>query len=301
MKKSAADQEEIDIEIEILPDVQPETLTDGPDSEQSGRLLLDGALRSDVGVVRHRNEDSCLLYHFESGGHALLPPFGLYIVADGMGGHDGGDRASKVASHTAAHELLQRLYLPLVSDHAYPDPPHIEQVMRSSVLSAHEAVRTPGNSGSGGTTLTIALVLDRQLYVAHVGDSRAYWLVDGNLRALTRDHSLVQRLQDEGKLTVEEAENFQYRNILLRALGQEEDLEVDVYIYELPAQGKLLLCSDGLSGQISDVEIRRIMDSEEAPGQIADRLITSALDAGGVDNISAIVVEFESQEAGSSR
>ncbi len=301
MNKSAADQEGFEIEIEMMPDVESETLAGGPASAQSGRLLLDGALRSHVGAVRQRNEDSCLLYQFDSAGHALLPHFGLYIVADGMGGYDGGDRASKIASHTAAHDLLQQLYLPLVSNHACPDPPHIEQVMRRSVLSAHEAVRPPGYSGNGGTTLTIALVLGWQLYVAHVGDSRAYWLVDGDLRALTRDHSLVQRLQDEGKLTAEEAENFQYRNILLRALGQEEDLEVDVYTYELPAQAKLLLCSDGLSGQVSDRAIRRIMDSDEAPGKLADRMIMSALDAGGADNISAIVVEFRTQAAGSTR
>jgi PPM family protein phosphatase len=285
MKKPAADQEDFEVEIEMLPD---------------DRMHLNGALRSHVGVVRQRNEDSCLLYQFDSGGHALLLPFGLYIVADGMGGYEGGDRASKIAAHTAAHYLLQQVYLPLLNDQIHPNSPHIEEVMRRSVLSAHEAVRPPGFSGNGGTTLTIALALGQQLFVAHVGDSRAYCLVDGDLRALTRDHSLVQRLQDEGKLTLEEAENFQYRNILLRALGQEEDLEVDVFKYDLPAQGKLLLCSDGLCGQVSDVDIRRMMDGDQSPGEIADRLLMAALDAGGVDNISAIVVEFESRETASS-
>jgi len=302
MKKSAANQEDFEVEIEMVQDVQPETRLDGPVSPivRSDRLHFDGALRSHVGAVRQRNEDSCLLYHFDSAGHALLPPFGLYIVADGMGGYEGGDRASKVAAHTAAHYLLQQIYLPLHNDQAYPDSLHIEELMRRSVLSAHEAVCLPGYSGSGGTTLTIALALGQQLFVAHVGDSRAYWLVDGDLRALTKDHSLVQRLQDEGKLTLEEAQNFQYRNILLRALGQEEDLEVDVYTYELPAQGRLLLCSDGLTGQVSEVDIRRIMDGDQSPGEVADRLITAALNAGGIDNISAVVVEFESRENASS-
>lgn len=259
----------------------------------SGDLQLDGALRSDVGAVRQRNEDSCLLYSFDSGGHTALPPFALYIVADGMGGHDGGDRASKVASRVAADYLLQRIYLPLLNADEQSSQGVVEQIMRESVLAAHEAVNPADYSGYGGTTLTIALILGRQLYLAHVGDSRAYWLIDGNLQALTRDHSLVQRLQDSGRLTAEEAENFQYRNILLRALGQEEELEVDVYVHTLPLLGKLLLCSDGLCGQINDSEISQIMRQALSPDRIADQLITAALDAGGLDNISAIVVEFK--------
>lgn len=295
MSKVPAQPDSPDTKIEEAVDIKPQTVTHNahPAEKQAGELRLDGALRSDVGAVRQRNEDSCLLYEFESGGYAPLAPFGLYIVADGMGGYDGGDRASKIASRTAAHYLLQRIYFPLLNGEPHPEQPSIEQIMRESVLLAHEAVHPPDYSGNGGTTLTIALALDRQLYVAHVGDSRAYCLVDDDLQMLTRDHSLVQRLQDTGRLTAEEAENFQYRNILLRALGQEEELEVDVYVYSLPSYGKLLLCSDGLCGQISDTEILQIMNQTGSPDQIADQLIAAALEAGGLDNISAIVVEFE--------
>ena len=140
--------------------------------------------------------------------------------------------------------------------------------------------------------LTIALVLGWQLYLAHVGDSRAYWLVDEDLQRLTKDHSLVQRLQDEGKLTPEEAENFQFRNILMRALGQDEELLVDVDVRKLPSKGKLLLCSDGLCGEVSDQEILAILNQPLLPDQIADRLIAAALEAGGWDNITAVVAEF---------
>ena len=136
-------------------------------------------------------------------------------------------------------------------------------------------------------------MLGRQLFLAHVGDSRAYWLVDGELQRLTKDHSLVQRLQDEGKLTSEEAANFQFRNILMRALGQDEELLVDVDSRVLPSSGKLLLCSDGLCGEVSDAEILRIMNQALSPDQIADQLIAAALEAGGWDNISAIVAEFK--------
>ncbi len=285
----------VDTKIEKLRDSESEDALDDVQAaaKAAGNLLLDGALRCDIGVVRQRNEDSCLLYSFDSGGHTVLPPFGLYIVADGMGGYDGGDRASKIASRVAAEYLLQRIYLPLLNADAQPSQVIVEQIMRESVLAAHGAVNPVDYSGNGGTTLTIALVMGRRLYLAHVGDSRAYWLVDGDLQALSRDHSLVQRLQDSGRLTAEEAENFQYRNILLRALGQEEELEVDVDTRMLPPFGKLLLCSDGLCGQISDSEISQIMQQPAAPDQIADDLVAAAMAAGGLDNISAIVVEFK--------
>jgi protein phosphatase len=128
--------------------------------------------------------------------------------------------------------------------------------------------------------------------LAHVGDSRAYWLIDGQLEAITNDHSLVQRLQDEGQLTAKEAQVYQYRNILLRALGQEDGLEVDTYEYTLPQDGKLLLCSDGLCGLVNDADIEQIMSMNRAPDKIADLLIKAALAAGGYDNITAVVVDF---------
>jgi protein phosphatase len=296
MSETPAQSESYDTEIEDLVDTKPENepIDAQLAMERAKRLRLNAALRSDVGAVRQRNEDSCLMYSFDSGGHVPLPPFGLYIVADGMGGYHGGERASKIASRTAAQLLLQQIYLPLVAGESENDSTKIEQIMRESVLSAHKAVHPDDYSGNGGTTLTIALVLDRQLFLAHVGDSRAYWLVNNELKALTRDHSLVQRLQDEGKLSPEEAQNYQYRNVLLRALGQEEELIVDTYLYELPTSGKLMLCSDGLCGLVTDAELLPIMDQPLLPGEIADQLIAAALEAGGPDNITAVVVDFAS-------
>ncbi len=294
MNEIPAQPDNYNEEIEELVDTKPErplkevNIADG----QAGELQYHAALRSHIGVVRERNEDSCLIYSSDSSGHFPLLPFELYLVADGMGGYDGGDHASKIASRTAAHHLIQQIYMPLLSS----QPPHnqaaVEEIMHEAVLTAHQAVQQAECSGNGGTTLTIALVLGQQLYLAHVGDSRAYWLVNGDLQALTRDHSLVQRLQDAGKLTTEEAQNYQFRNVLLRALGQEEDLDVDTYIYALPPGGKLLLCSDGLCGQIPDEQIQQIMYQTQSPDQIADQLVEAALEAGGLDNISAIVAEF---------
>lgn len=294
MNENLLPPDKMDAESEVLVDTQVVQPLQDPalgDTEYA-RLQLKAALRSDVGAVRQRNEDACLLFSYEAGAQVPSLSFGLYIVADGMGGYDGGDRASKIAARTAARYLLQQIYFPVLEGALAPEADELLQIMHASVLTAHEAVHPEGYAGNGGTTLTISLVLGNMLYIAHVGDSRAYWLVDGVLKRLTHDHSLVQRLQDEGKLTVEEAQNYRYRNVLLRALGQEEDLEVDVAHFTLPSQGKLLLCSDGLCGQISDACIAQLMNKPVSPEEIAEELIAAALDAGGLDNISAILVEF---------
>ena len=251
-----------------------------------------GALRSDVGSVRERNEDSSFLFIGDSSVHSPQNPFALCLVADGMGGYEGGDRASQIASRTAVQYLLQHIYFPTLNGQPHPDSSFIQQIMGRSILAAHEAILAPDYLGNGGTTLTTALLLGRQLYLAHVGDSRAYWLVDEELQRLTKDHSLVQRLLDEGKLTAQEAANYQYRNILLRALGQDEELLVDVDMRILPPRGKLLLCSDGLCGEVSDADIQGIMNQTLSADQIADQLVAAALAAGGLDNISVIVAEF---------
>jgi protein phosphatase len=283
-----------EIEVQSLADTKPEKPLDKTmvEAVDNGRPGLQVAQLSDVGAVRTRNEDSCLVFGSESGGHFPLPPFGLYVVADGMGGHEAGHLASKAASRTAAHHILQAIYLPLLADMDRPDHKAVIQIMEEGVLAAHQAVYNPDPAHDGGTTLTIALVLGQDLFVAHVGDSRAYWLVDGQLQHVTKDHSLVQRLQDEGQLTAEEAQGYQYRNVLLRALGQEDDLQVDTCHHVLPQTGKLLLCSDGLCGLVMDPELEQIMNLPLRPQKIAEQLIEAALKAGGYDNITAVVVEF---------
>jgi serine/threonine protein phosphatase PrpC len=292
MKKIPADPENIETQTEELPITKPEQIIIDPEMGDAEDFHIYGAFRTDVGLVRERNEDSCFFFNSDSSVSSPLFPFALILVADGMGGYEGGDYASKMAARTAARYLLQRLYLPALNGEPAVGEPQIMQLMSGAVLAAHESVLSPDFLGNGGTTLTIALVLGWRLYLAHVGDSRAYWLVDEDLQRLTKDHSLVQRLQDEGKLTPEEAENFQFRNILMRALGQDEELLVDVAVRKLPPKGKLLLCSDGLCGEVSDREILTIMNQPLLPDQIADQLIAAALEAGGWDNITAVVAEF---------
>jgi serine/threonine protein phosphatase PrpC len=256
------------------------------------RVMLRAAQLSDIGAVRERNEDSCLVFTSDSGGYLTLRPCGFFLVADGMGGHYAGDQASMVASRVVTSHVIQHIYEPLVRDDLTAGPTEIEEILSAAVLAAHEAVYDPDPMKNGGTTLTAALILDDQVYLAHVGDSRAYWLRDGRLQPITRDHSLVQRLLDNGQLSSSEAQDYQYRNVLLRALGQEDDLVVDTSSYLLPLQGKLLLCSDGLCGQVADSVIESCLNQPLPPDALAQQLIDAALAAGGPDNITAVVVEF---------
>ncbi len=150
----------------------------------------------------------------------------------------------------------------------------------------------PEPTENGGTTLTAGLLFGPRLYVAHVGDSRAYLLAGDELRPLTEDHSLVRRLQETGRLSPEAAQNFQYRNVLLQALGQDGALTADTFALDLPPAGKLLLCSDGLSGLLSPEEMTTVLRCGEPAQSLADRLYDAAMTAGGHDNITALVVDF---------
>lgn len=252
---------------------------------------LRAGVRCDVGA-RERNEDSCLVYSSESGGHFSIVPFGLYIVADGMGGHTNGHVASRIASRVAAHYVLSKIYMPLLQTVGPPTNVPIQEVLLDAVQAANTAVFEDDPEVDSGTTLTVALVLGRRLHVAHVGDSRLYLLANDKLEQISSDHSLVQRLQDVGTLTAEEATMYRYRNVLLRAVGQGEEVEVDTYMRLLPHTGKLLLCSDGLCGFVDDGTIKEILEKEISLPELVDDLYETALAAQSNDNVTAVVVDF---------
>ncbi|MBK7895061.1 MAG: protein phosphatase 2C domain-containing protein [Candidatus Promineifilaceae bacterium] len=262
-------------------------LSNQPDNEPT----LRAAVRCDVGA-RERNEDSCLVFSTEAGGHFSLVPFGLYIVADGMGGHTNGHVASRIASRVAAHYILSKIYMPLLQTVGPPTQVPIQEVLLDAVQAANTAVFEDDPEVDSGTTLTVALVLGRRLHVAHVGDSRLYLLAEGKLEQISSDHSLVQRLQDVGTLTAEEATMYRYRNVLLRAVGQGEEIEVDTYMRLLPRAGKLLLCSDGLCGFVPDEKIQKVMEQDISLPQIVDELYETALASHSNDNVTAVVVDF---------
>jgi protein phosphatase len=218
--------------------------------------------RSDIGRVRKGNEDSFT---------AAEP---LFAVADGMGGHQGGEVASSLALETIGKGAgtLEGL------------------VREANAAINQQAAGDPGLAGMG-TTLTVMRAEGEVLRMAHVGDSRAYMLRGGHLQRLTKDHTVVERLVEEGKLTPQEAEIHPQRNILTRALGVDELLQVDQAAIEPHAGDRLLLCSDGLHGMIDEERIRGILFENADPQAAADALVAAANEAGGQDNITAVVID----------
>lgn len=269
-----------------------------PPNPPASRLPLQVGLATHVGQVRDHNEDALFAMTSLQSSDAGDVPFGLFIIADGMGGHQGGEEASALASRTVARYVTQEVYLPFLSGGG-PDADRKpwQEALTEAITAANQAVRAA--IPDGGTTLTTALIVGDQLTIAHVGDSRAYLVGDDGLKRLTRDHSLVQRLQELGQLSAEEAAVHPSRNMLYRAVGQADLLEADVSAHTLAAPAMLLLCSDGLWGVVPAGEIHMIIrqaidEWRGSPGalQIAcQRLIEAANRRGGPDNITAILVE----------
>jgi serine/threonine protein phosphatase PrpC len=245
---------------------------------------------SDIGQLRDHNEDSLIAFQGSHLGDNAGDPFGFFVVADGMGGHNAGEVASSLAARTVGREVLRRVYLPYLREETpNADMVPLIEILRDAVRKANDLVhqKVPG----GGTTLTCALILGRRAYIAHVGDSRAYLLENSAMQQVTQDHSYVGRLIELGELSPEEAAVHPQRHVLYRAIGQGEDLDIDTYHQPLPPGGGLLLCSDGLSGLVSEEEIGRIIASARTPQEACQRLLKAANDAGGPDNITALLVE----------
>jgi PPM family protein phosphatase len=252
--------------------------------------LIVGTAQS-VGMQRDHNEDT--LYAMNAvlaDGNADLP-FGIFIVADGMGGHLNGEIASGSAARTLGEYLLSHFYLPFFTGHPQSEGESIHEVMENGVREAHRSVVT--TAPGGGTTLTAAMVIGDQVTVSHVGDSRAYFMFpDGRTQVVTQDHSLVRRLQDLGQIDEKEASIHPQRNVLYRALGQSEPFRPDINTHTLPASGYMLICSDGLWGSVTDDEISEIVRSAPSPTMACHKLIEAANAGGGPDNISAILVQY---------
>lgn len=248
-------------------------------------------LAQDVGQVRPHNEDVLLTFTGELGGLEPMPNLGLFIVADGMGGHSLGERASGLAARTIARVTLEQVLPSLLADpSADVDRPQLTEVMENAMVVANRAV--VNGVPEGGTTLTGALIIGEQLVLCHVGDTRAYLLSDGQFEQLTRDHSLVQRLKELGQITDDEAAVHPQRSVLYRAVGQGEGLEVDVVSRRLAPGTLLLLCSDGLWSLVPDVLIQEIIRQSTSVQAACDALVKAANDAGGPDNITAIMVQL---------
>jgi serine/threonine protein phosphatase PrpC len=252
--------------------------------------LVAGIAQS-IGLQRDKNEDSiftlttCLLVDERTFN------FGLYIVADGMGGHDNGELASRIAVDEVASHVINNIYVPLISSSRAEYKFSLHEVMQAGVHAAHDAVKR--ETDGGGTTLTAALILGDQLTITHVGDSRAYSINPlGEMKLLTRDHSLVKRLEEIGQITADQALSDPRRNVLYRALGQGETFEPDILSMQICQGCQLVICSDGLWGVISEEKLAEMLSSTSAPHYICQELVQAANQAGGPDNISVILIRL---------
>lgn len=234
------------------------------------------AAKTDVGKVRPQNEDSCLA--------EIGDAYALFIVADGMGGHLAGEVASQMAID-AIKRMAQENEIASIS------------VLRDTVCNAHEAiVKLAGenkNCSGMGTTLSAMWRGGHYMYVAHVGDSRIYRLRGGKLERITQDHSLVEELVRARIITKEEARNHPRRNIITRALGTPGENAPDLLAADMQPGDLWLLCTDGLCGMVSDEEMMGALTQNASVEEIADKLLSMALDAGGRDNVTLILCRSE--------
>jgi len=262
------------------------------------------------GQVRSENQDAFLIAQIpeavENPGFLLGPDSGLdprgpeshlrvgsrgllFLVADGMGGAAGGATASRLASTTIAERILREW-----SHDRWVTPSRFAFHLREAVREANgqvwnRALTHPELSGMG-TTATVAGILEGTVYLAQVGDSRAYLIRDGRATQLTRDQSMVQELIDRGVMTREEAERSAHRSVLLQALGTQPELSVPLTFHPLQKGDQLLLCSDGLSGPVRDEEIAQLASEGGSPAEACARLLALANARGGPDNITAVLV-----------
>jgi len=287
-KKPTAPHADANVNTVPLSDQQLQNVvTQEPRIEPS--QLIFGAGQS-IGKQRDHNEDCLFTFSVTIGGDKHNYPLGLFIVADGMGGHQFGEIASSTAVRTMAGYLLKCFHPYITKPTESFDEP-LQDLMRAAINEAQKAVMqaAPGS----GTTVTAALILGQQMTIGHVGDSRAYTIRSaGRIDALTRDHSLVKRLEELGQISSEEAAAHPQRNVLYRALGQGEVLEPDIFTSPFPQPGYLFLCSDGLWGVVPDDDICRIVTEGPSLQAACQNLVAAANEAGGPDNISAVIVQL---------
>jgi len=260
--------------------------------ESRGTIIVAAGL-TDKGRIADQNQDALFLLNAAISQNEDLLPLGLYIVADGVGGHQGGAQASALAVRLIANWVLDRIYQPFLADSTpSSNQQPINQVLREAALAANGQIHEA--CGDGGTTLTCAFVLGTNAFIAHVGDSRAYLIGKNSIRQITTDHSLVNRLVELGQITPEEAKVHPQRHVLYRVLGRAGSLDIDTYLQSLPSHSSLLLCSDGLWQMVPPEEILATVNAAPTPHAACHRLIARANERGGEDNTTAIVVQVKS-------
>ena len=239
------------------------------------------AARTDVGIVRSGNEDNYL----------MLAERGVFIVADGMGGHAAGEVASEMAVRITSSEIGS---LRGLSDAEASD--RVRSAIRAANDAIFERTLSEHDKRGMGTTATVLVLMKGRYLIGQVGDSRAYLLRNGELLQLTKDHSYVQEQVDAGFLTPEQARYHPYSNVITRCVGAGEHVEPDVYGGEARVGDLFLVASDGLTGMVDDRRLQHILLARVPPEKLVENLITEANGRGGLDNITAIVIQVLSME-----
>lgn len=236
---------------------------------------------SDVGLTRQLNEDNW-------GWLRLSDRAKLYVVADGMGGHDSGEVASMLAVQVMCEESRRR------EEMEAPALDELESMVEESFQKANNTIKDVADSKGTdmGTTMVCILIVDDEVgFLANVGDSRGYLLRDGALHQISRDHSLVQKMVERGRITAEEARHHPHSNILLRTVGTERDIEIDVFRVELKSGDRIMMCSDGLWGEVEDRDMENLMNTYQDPRLASRELVRAAHHGGGKDNVTLVIVE----------
>jgi protein phosphatase len=241
---------------------------------------------TDVGLQRMLNEDNW-------GWARLTNGVEIFVVADGMGGHDCGEVASSLAVETLVHVARQRVEI-----QPRPNVDAIENILDEAFQEANNTIKgnAEARGNDMGTTLVACMVIDDAVALcANVGDSRGYLIRNGTLHQITRDHSLVARMVEQNRITAEEARNHPHSNILLRTVGTERNVDIDIFRVELEHGDRLLLCSDGLWGEVEDSEIESIVNATADNRIVSRELIRAAQMGGGKDNISVIMINVPAE------
>jgi serine/threonine protein phosphatase PrpC len=252
-------------------------------------LRIEVAGETNVGMKRTHNEDN----------FSIIEDSGLYVVADGMGGHASGEVASKMAV-----DSLKEFFAATAQDPERTWPYKMDRAkgyeenrlitgIKLANLRIYETAQREAKKRGMGTTFVSIFTANDGVYVAHVGDSRVYRFRDGKLEALTEDHSLLNDYIKIKHLSAEEIANFPHKNVIVRALGMKDSVQVDVHI-DNPRLGDIyVLCSDGLSGMVKDQEISDVVMTERDLDVVCDRLISMANKNGGLDNITVVAIRIE--------
>lgn len=284
-------------DIPTRPAAQPHTSTNAYEKVRNIRPLsmqpqpFQVGVGWNVGLTRRDtpNEDSLLVLQATCTYQGQLIPFGLFAVADGMGGHEHGQEASRLAIQSVMHTVLQNILMGNDLSDAY-----LSDMLIGGVEWANQMIRqqAQANGKDMGTTLTAALLVGQKAYVVNVGDSRTYLFREGKgLQQITHDHSLVASLVALGQIKPEEIYTHPERNKVYRSLGYSDEVKIDCFTVDLRTHDRLCLCSDGLWEMVRDPMIERVLRSSDDLTFVSDSLVQAALRGGGVDNISAIVVQ----------